>query len=179
MRTRLRQPQQMYFQLQIELAKLAQLPMIVRCRNAYDDIIPILGWEHEHIPNGGIILGFDGSDDQARRLQRMDFKIGISGCSLKTKEQREVVRTIPHQSLILMSDSPNCEINITDFGTSRFLKTTFSSEPKSQWTPGKRVSGRNEPGNIIQVLEVAAALKNISLDYIAYLSNKSLPLTSH
>ena len=69
--------------------------------------------------------------------------------------------------LLFVSDCPWCEIK-TSHASLKYVQTKFDSVKKEKWSEGKLVKGRNEPANIVQVLEVIAKLKpDYDLDQLA------------
>ena len=55
----------------------------------------------------------------------MDLYIGVNGCSLKTKENVEIVKKIPLDKIMLETDCPYCEVRNTH-ACSSDIKTKFS-----------------------------------------------------
>lgn len=47
------------------------------------------------------------------------------------------------------------------------MVTKFAKRKPNKWEPGCMVAGRNEPANIVQVLEVVAGARGQSLDELA------------
>lgn len=68
----------------------------------------------------------------------------MNGCSLKTKENCEVVKKIPLDRIMLETDAPYCDIRSThsSFG---FVKTTFDKVKKEKMKKGLICKDRNEP----------------------------------
>ena len=68
--------------------------------------------------------------------------------SLKTRENLEVVKEIPLESLQLETDAPWCEIRATH-ASATYLNTTFQDytvvKKPDKWVPNCIVKGRNEP----------------------------------
>lgn len=68
--------------------------------------------------------------------------------------------------VLLIADSPWCEIKATHAGI-KHVKTKFESKKKEKFVEGMQVKGRNEPSNLIQVLEVIAGVRNEDIDELA------------
>lgn len=95
------------------------------------------------------------------------FRFRINGCSLKTDEQLAVVAKIPNNKILLETDSPWCSIR-NSHASSKHVKTTFPTvKKKEKWTENTLIDGRCEPLQIIQVLEVLAAIRNENVEELA------------
>lgn len=90
----------------------------------------------------------------------MGLYIGVNGCSLKTKENLEVVKKIPVDRLMIETDCPYCDIR-NSHASSQYLKTKFQKTAKDKYKKEKLVRDRNEPCTIVHVAEVLSALLNI------------------
>lgn len=110
--------QKTYFERQIDLVQQFKLPMSLHCRNAFDDFYEILTRNASKITNGGVVHSFGGTIDQAMKFIDLGFHIGLSGCSLKTEKQLEVVAQIPNGSILLETDCPWCGIRPSHAGES-------------------------------------------------------------
>jgi len=144
-----------YFELQFELAKKTRLPMFLHCREAFDDFVKIFQKYQSKI-SGGVVHSFTGTEDEVKKILDLGLYIGVNGCSLKTKENIEVMKKIPTNKLMLETDCPWCDIRPTHAGYSH-VKSKFPASKKYQ--PGQQVKGRNELCNIVQVAEVVAACR--------------------
>ncbi|CAK1550699.1 unnamed protein product [Leptosia nina] len=156
-----------YFDLQLNLCADHKLPLFLHCRAATDDLINILQKHRDNI-TGGVVHSFDGSYDALQKILELGFHIGINGCSLRTMESLEVVSKIPKDRLLLETDSPWCEVKATHPGYKHVLTkpSTVKKEKYSQQV-NTQVKGRNEPANIIQVLEIVAAIRGDDIGELA------------
>ncbi|KAK6642472.1 hypothetical protein RUM43_003974 [Polyplax serrata] len=142
-----------------------KLPLFLHCRNAADDLISILT-NHRHQFVGGVVHSFDGSAEEAKKILDLGLHIGINGCSLKTEENLQVLKTLPSEKLLVETDSPWCEVKASHAGY-KYVTTKFSAVKKEKWEVEKLVKGRNEPCNIIQILEIIAAVKEENIESLA------------
>jgi len=101
------QQQQEAFRFQIELAKKYNLPFVIHCRDAFDEIFEILD-ELNDDKMRGIFHCFTGTIEQANHIINYgDFKIGIGGVvTFKNSGLDKVVEQIDLKYLVLETDSP-------------------------------------------------------------------------
>lgn len=87
---------------------------------------------------------FTEDENVLNQYLSLDLYIGVNGCSLKTKENCEVVKKIPLDRIMLETDAPYCDIRSThsSFG---FVKTTFDKVKKEKMKKGLICKDRNEP----------------------------------
>lgn len=100
-------PQQIKaFKTQIAWAKSLNLPIVIHCREAFDEVYQVLLEEHdEHLR--GIFHCFTGTLEQARQIIDLGFYLGIGGVvTYKNAGLEQVVAQIPLQWLVLETDSP-------------------------------------------------------------------------
>ncbi|XP_034835101.1 deoxyribonuclease TATDN1 [Maniola hyperantus] len=156
-----------FFEFQLQLSSEYNLPLFLHCRAAADDLVEILSRNKEHIA-GGVVHSFDGTQEALDKILGLRLYIGINGCSLRTKENLKVASKIPQDRLMIETDCPWCEVKPTHPGYSHVVtklpsvkKEKYSVESESQ------VKGRNEPVNIVQVLEILAAIRKENIDELA------------
>ncbi len=157
--------QKKWFRAQLELAVESRLPLFLHCRAAADDFIDIL---EPFLPRlaGGVVHSFTGSVDEVRRMLDLGLYIGINGCSLKTEENLEAMKVVPLDRLMLETDCPYCGVKATHAGH-KHIKTVWQTKPNHKYDPTLLVKGRCEPCQIIQVAEVVAAVRGITVEEVA------------
>lgn len=98
--------QQIAFRKQIQLAKQYQLPIVIHCREAFDEIFEIL--EEEKSPElFGIFHCFSGTYEQALQAISYNMKLGIGGVvTFKNGKIDQFLKEIDLQHIVLETDSP-------------------------------------------------------------------------
>ena len=105
-----RQDQRRVFEAQLEIARELNLPVIIHCREAFDETIDIL---EQFIGlkgrlNGVVFHCFSGSAQQARIVLDHSFYISFTGVvTFKNAEKtREAAKIVPPDRLMLETDCP-------------------------------------------------------------------------
>ena len=98
--------QQEAFVFQIRLAKKHKLPIVIHCREAFEEVFEIL--EQEKGTNlFGIFHCFTGSIAQARRAISYGMKLGIGGvATFKNGKIDQFLNQIDLKHIVLETDSP-------------------------------------------------------------------------
>ncbi len=139
--------QKQLFSEQLQLARNHDLPVIVHARKSLDDIIALLRRQGEM---RGVVHSFSGSEQQARQLYDLGFRIGIAATLgfERARRLRGVVAAMPDDALLLESDAPD--------------------------QPGAGHRGQlNEPAFIVEHLQVMAELRDIEVDALALQLNRN------
>jgi len=132
------------FRQQMELARAAKLPVIIHCRDAWDDCLAQLEQHWRPIGLGGILHCFTGTLAHAQRGLDLGFYISFAGNSTypKTQNLRDVAREIPLDRILIETDSPY-----------------LAPQPYR----GKR----NEPAYVVEVAKTLAAVRNLAPEEVA------------
>ncbi|MCL4135519.1 UNVERIFIED_CONTAM: hypothetical protein GTU68_054924 [Idotea baltica] len=142
------QQQQDAFKTQIAWAKQKELPIVIHCRAAFDEIFEILEEEND-AKLRGIFHCFSGNLEQAQRAISYNMKLGIGGVvTFKNGKIDQFLNQIDLNHVVLETDSP-------------YLAPTPYR--------GKR----NESSYIINVLEKMATIYNLSPEEIASVTTKN------
>ncbi|MGQ7946154.1 TatD family hydrolase [Flavobacterium sp. WC2509] len=98
--------QQIAFRKQIQLAKQYRLPIVIHCRDAFDEIFEIL--EEEKSPElFGIFHCFSGTYEQALQAISFNMKLGIGGVvTFKNGKIDQFLNKIDLKHIVLETDSP-------------------------------------------------------------------------
>jgi TatD DNase family protein len=138
-----RETQRSVFTRQLEIAEAARLPVVIHCREAWDDCLRTLDEQWKRTALGGILHCFSGTLDDARRGMDMGFYISFAGNLTFPKAQnlRDVAAKIPRDRLLIETDSP-------------FL------------APVPKRGKRNEPAFVLHTAEQLAALHNLSAEEV-------------
>ncbi len=98
--------QQDAFKQQIIWAKELDLPFVIHCREAFDEVFEVLeAMKHEKMR--GIFHCFTGNLEQAQRAISLGFYLGIGGVVTYKKAGLDMVlEQIPLKDIVLETDSP-------------------------------------------------------------------------
>lgn len=133
-----------YYQPHFEIAREFNLPMYLHSRNTDDDFYRITN-ENRHKFTTGVVHSFTESEEVLNKYLSLDLYIGVNGCSLKTKENLQVVKKIPLDKIMLETDAPYCDIRNTH-ASHEYVKTHFKDRVKKEkMKKGLICKDRNEP----------------------------------
>lgn len=166
-----KETQQTYFEKQLLLSQETQLPLFLHNRNVNNDVYDVLVKNREKWSKG-VVHSFDDTLELAEEFLNLsdDLYIGLNGCSLRTAENLEVAKQLPLDRILLETDCPYCDVKRTHAGY-EFVTTTFPTitekkcDPEA--VPETCVKGRNEPCHIVQVAEVIAGARGVSVETLA------------
>ena len=95
----------------LELAKEANKPIIIHCRNAHDDLLKILRLAVK--PPSGAMHFFTGNLEQAKRYINLGFYISFSGVITFSPRKEdvagaydEIIKNIPLEKILVETDCP-------------------------------------------------------------------------
>jgi len=94
------------FVIQMNWAKKYKLPVVIHCRESMDETIELV----EQLQDGaltGIFHCYSGTVEQAERIVKLNFMLGIGGVStFKKAGMDKVIPELPLDNLVLETDSP-------------------------------------------------------------------------
>ncbi|MDZ4229810.1 MAG: TatD family hydrolase, partial [Candidatus Veblenbacteria bacterium] len=134
------------FKQQMDLATECSLPLIIHCREAYDDLFVLLkeAVEAGKLPKRGVNHCFLGNRVQAKQFLELGFLLSFTGIiTFKNAgvELLEVVKETPLTKIMVETDAP-------------FL------------APGQYRGGRNEPAYVVEVAKKIAELQGVAYEEV-------------
>lgn len=149
--------QQRAFRRALDLAIEINKPVVIHCRDAYQDLMPLLrtyanAFKKIHPDSPGVVHCFSGDQSAAEELIAFDFYLGVDGPLTYPNAHalRKIIQHVPLKNLVIETDSP-------------YLP------PQSQR------GQRNEPLQIATIGNALAVLKNQEKEIIS----KQLLQNSH
>lgn len=101
-----REVQRDVFRRQIGIALRFGKPLVIHCRDAFEDVIKILEDEGASAA-GGIFHAFSGGEEEAQKVLSLGFLIGIGGpLTYKNSRLPEVAVRLPSSTFVLETDCP-------------------------------------------------------------------------
>ncbi len=140
--------QQEAFRTQIDWAKNLGLPIVIHCREAFDEILEILN-ELKDDKLRGIFHCFSGTLEQAHQVIGLGFYLGIGGVlTYKNSGLDKVIQDVSLEHLVLETDSPY------------LTPVPFRGKP-------------NESSYLVYIAQKLADLKQVSLHEIAEVTTQN------
>lgn len=140
--------QQEAFRTQIAWAKHLDLPIVIHCREAFEEIFEILDDLNDDKLRG-IFHCFTGTAEQAERVIALGFYLGIGGVlTYKNSGLDKVVQGVPIKHLVLETDSPY------------LAPVPFRGKP-------------NESSYLVHIAQKLADLKQTSLKEVAEITTQN------
>lgn len=135
----------------LELARETGKPLILHCREAYTDMLEMLG-AAEMLFSGaavrGVLHSFTSTWEVAQKFLDLGFYIGLNGIVTFTDQYNETAQNIPLERLLLETDAP-------------YL------------SPVPYRGQRNEPGYVKFVAETIAQLRGEAVEKVAEQTTKN------
>ena len=100
-----KEPQILYFEKQMELAKKLDIPVIIHDREAHGDCLEII----KKFPSvKGVFHSFSGSPEMATELVKLGWYISFSGTVTfkNARVPKEACKVVPEDRLLIETDSP-------------------------------------------------------------------------
>ena len=140
--------QRKMFRLQIQLAKQYKLPIVIHCRDAFDEVFQVLEQE-KGAELFGIFHCFTGTLEQAQKAISYNMKLGIGGVvTFKNGKIHEFLNQISLDHIVLETDAP-------------YL------------SPVPFRGKRNESSHILNVLEKLSDIYTMSVSKIALITTEN------
>ncbi len=143
------------FAQQLLLARSLDLPVIIHCRQAHDDLMEILQEfkkEYGHIiPNDrpwGVIHCFSGDEDLAWKYFKLGLLISFTGLITFSKQWDDLIRKIPLDKIMIETDTP-------------------------YMTPEPYRGQRNEPVLVQYVAKRIADIKSLKIEKVAEVTTRT------
>jgi TatD DNase family protein len=141
------------FEKQLELAELAQKPIVLHLVRAFDEAIQI--FDLFSVPSrGGLVHSFNGSAPQAQAYLEKGLHISVGGplCRADNQRLKQAVQAVPLEKLLIETDSPD------------------QPPPSHQTYAGQM----NEPTTLFEVAGEVARIKKVTAEEVLDRSSANL-----
>jgi TatD DNase family protein len=147
--------QKQIFNNQLLLARNLELPVIIHCRQAHDDVLAILrDFKKNHkelIPRDqpwGVMHCFSGDEDLAWQYFNLGMIISFTGIITFSRQWDDLIRKLPNERFMIETDSP-------------------------YMTPEPFRGKRNEPLYVKYIAQRIAEIKNLTLERVAEITTEN------
>ncbi|MGY4674922.1 TatD family hydrolase [Ursidibacter arcticus] len=99
-----------FLEAQLQLAKRYDLPVNLHSRKSHEQLYTFL--KQAKLNKTGVVHGFAGSYEQAKRFVDLGYKIGVGGTITyqRANKTRETIAKLPLDALLLETDSPDMPV---------------------------------------------------------------------
>ncbi|MBC7743564.1 MAG: TatD family hydrolase [Flavobacterium sp.] len=140
--------QKQAFITQINWAIELNLPIVIHCREAFDELIEILDQEKNEKLRG-IFHCFTGTEEQAEKVIGLGFLLGIGGVvTYKNSGLDKVLKNVDLRHIVLETDSPY------------LAPVPYRGKP-------------NESSYLIYIAQKVADLKQMSIEEVAHITTEN------
>ena len=104
------QKQQHFLESQLYLAKKYNLSSNLHSRKSHEQLFRFL--KQANLTKCGVVHGFSGSYDQAKRFVDLGYKIGVGGTITyeRANKTRQAIAKLPLEALVLETDTPDMPV---------------------------------------------------------------------
>lgn len=129
------------------LAKRLKLPLVIHCREAFEDLFTILDQEEQ---KDVLLHCFTGTLDEAKEVIKRGWRLSLSGIVTfkKSIELQEVAKWVPIENLLIETDAP-------------YL------------SPQSKRGKTNEPSFLPETAAFIANLKDLSLEHLSQITSQN------
>lgn len=140
-----KEKQEKIFRKQIELSLEISKPLMIHCRDAYDEVLKIL---KEYPGVKGNVHFFAGDWEVAQKFLDLGFYISFTGVITFAKQYHKIIKNMPIDRLMIETDAPYV-------------------------APEKYRGKRNEPLYVEEVAKKIARLRGMELKEVAEITTKN------
>ncbi len=140
--------QQDYFARHLRLASRLQLPVVIHCRDAEADMLPMLREAADSGPLRGVLHAYSGEAATATECLRLGLHVSFAGMVTYTNKKfqplRDVAIRVPADRILIETDSPYLVPH-----------------------PLRGKQKRNEPANLVHIARSLAQLRGVDPEQFA------------
>lgn len=144
-----KEKQRAIFEKHIQLAKELKKPLMIHCRQAFEDLIEIL-MSKSNILNSppGAIHFFTGKKEDAGKLLDLGFVFTFGGVTTFARDYDETIKYLPLDHILLETDAPYV-------------------------SPAPYRGKRNEPSYVVEVCKKISEIKSVPFEEVAAITTKN------
>jgi TatD DNase family protein len=106
----MKQKQKIAFRKQIELSTEVSKPLVIHCRDAYEDVLEVIKdyIAEKKVTPKAVMHCYIGNKEMAEEFVKLGFYISFSGIITfkNAKELKEVVKSVPIEKIVVETDCP-------------------------------------------------------------------------